>query len=87
MGTTRTMRVIRIGCNVGNKPLPLLLSIVAVVALLYLWIIHSTDRAYTNGYNNAYVSISSRGRRFAFVSMSTQETSYDHISLSNKFGG
>ena len=80
------MRVIRIGCNVDNKPLPLLLSVVAIVVLVYLWTTHSADRAYTNGYNDAYVRTPSRGRRFAFVSMSTQETSYDHISLSNKFG-
>jgi hypothetical protein len=66
----------------GDKPFPLLLSIVVVAVLVYLW---TANRAYTNGYNDAYVRRSERGRRFAFVSMSTSETSYDHIALSNKF--
>ena len=87
MGTPRTMRAIRMNRS-GDKTLPLLLSVVTVVVLLrlaYLWTTYSADQAYIKGYNDAYVRVSERGRRFAFVSMSTHETSYDHIALSNKF--
>ena len=78
MTKQQKMRMVRS----GDKSLYLLLSIVAVVLLVSLW---TADRAYRNGYNDAYVRTTERGRRFAFVSMSTKETSYDHISLSNKF--
>ena len=81
MGITRTIRTTRIGRS-GDRSLPVLLSVVVVMVLVYLW---TANRAYTNGYNDAYVRVSDRGRRFAFISMSTRETSYDHISLSNKF--
>jgi hypothetical protein len=56
------MRVIRMGRS-GDKALPLLLSVVVVVVLVrlaYLWTIHSADREYTNGYNDAYVRVSRR---------------------------
>lgn len=66
----------------GDKSLVLLLFLVVELVLLYWWTADWSDQAERNSTD---IRIPERNRRFAFVSMSTKETSYDHLSMSNKF--
>ena len=74
-------RWMRIGRN-GDKLPTLLVSVIVTAVIVYLWTI---DRVSSDILNDTYARMPADRKRFALVSMSTKETSYDHMAMSNKF--
>jgi hypothetical protein len=69
-------------CRNGDKLPTLLVFVVVTAVLVYLW---TVDKVSNDILNDTYMRMLSDRRRFALVSMSTKETSYDHMAMSNKF--